>query len=91
MPGALVVKDTLLGHINQAQAHFHLHPSIGVTSSGQHIELTLPDGNRCQMSFDGGKAHIEESSWHPEFGVSPPNHRVVVDFTGASLATKFQF
>ena len=91
MPGCLQVKDTLAGKFTEAVAYFHFHPGVSVSAEGECIFLTLPDGHRCEMRVQGGRAVVEGGTWHPEFGVCEANKCVVVAFSTGALKTEFHY
>ena len=91
LPGALEVSDILAGRYRQAVAYFHFHPAVRLVASGNHFSCSLPGGRHCEVRVAGGKAVIEESSWHPEFGVSQPNQRLAISFEGPELKTAFRY
>ena len=89
--GCLQVKDTLDGPFDKAEAHFHFHPSVGLTRDKNLIIATLADGQRCEVFIDGGSARIDDSTWHPEFGRSLASKQLVVVFEGATVETSFRY
>ena len=90
-PGALVVKDSLLGECKQAVAFFHIHPSVSVSCEGELLVLSLSNGHRIEVVVLGGSAVVEDSTWHPQFGLSQPNKRISVTFSAATIETKFRY
>ena len=91
VPGELHVKDELIGRNRGAVAYFHLHPDIEITECVGGFELKLPGGNLCRVEVDGGRAVIEPSTWHPEFGMSLPSQRLAVTLEKQTLTTKFRY
>jgi uncharacterized heparinase superfamily protein len=72
--GSLVIEDEVTGMFNHAEIRFHLHPEIAVLEASiGKMSLRLPDGNMVQVLIEGAKFLIEQTSWHPYFGVSKPN------------------
>ncbi|WP_429911160.1 heparinase II/III family protein [Glycocaulis sp.] len=65
---------------NPAEAVFHLHPDVSVEQEDETQGwLTLPGGQRVRWQAKDGRARIEPSSWHPEFGASLVSQRLVLD------------
>ncbi|WP_378228212.1 heparinase II/III family protein [Aquamicrobium segne] len=75
-----VVSDFVSGVGHRARAAFHFHP---------HCRLTLAQDGQSGFVFAGqdkvlhwqlrtGTAHLENASWHPEFGCCEPTQRLVV-------------
>ena len=90
-PGLLEVTDTLTGKFESAVAYFHLHPAVNASLIGGAIKLLLPDGTRCRLVVDGGEVQLEDSTWHPEFGLSEPSKRVAVKFLGPKICTSLRY
>ncbi|MFS1423628.1 heparinase II/III family protein [Shewanella sp. 10N.286.48.B5] len=77
------VTDKLLGSFNSAQAHYHFHPDIQLEqSNGSKNQLNLysPDGTHFMIEVIGADIKICDSTWHPEFGVSIVNKKIVLNF-----------
>ncbi|MCE7595922.1 heparinase II/III family protein [Vibrio fluvialis] len=78
----IAINDKLSGHFNSAQAHYHLHPDIVLDECGPSgsIFFTLPNGAQYAISVMGGSITVVDSSWHPEFGLSIPNKKLILNF-----------
>lgn len=75
---SLEVEDWLEGKYKQALARFHLHPDVVVTFRSAS-EFALQAGIcRLVFSTDARECRVEESLYHPEFGMSVPNRCLVV-------------
>lgn len=71
------IKDTLVGTYESAIAHYHIHPDIQVLVSGQNATLTLSCGR--QLTFEASQnIFLEDTTWHPEFGLSIPNRKLMI-------------
>lgn len=73
-------------HIFDVQGAWHFHPSVSVEEMGSAggdagYRLCLPGGNRTgevYLTIRGAeKSYLEPCTWHPEFGQSLPNTRLV--------------
>jgi uncharacterized heparinase superfamily protein len=72
--GSLEIEDEVTGMFDHAEIRFHLHPEIAVLeSSVRKVSLRLPDGNIVQVLIQGGNFLVEQTTWHPYFGVATPN------------------
>jgi uncharacterized heparinase superfamily protein len=89
--GVFEVTDTLTGKFKTAEAYFHLHPLVSASLQRGVVELTLADGTRCELTVEGGELALEEGAWHPEFGISEINQRVVVRFLGSQVQTSLRY
>lgn len=80
--GDLFISDNLTGRYNHAEAHYHLHPDVmveGVDNSNQ-VRLHLPSGTKYTIDVDGADMKVLETTWHPEFGLSVANKKLVLNF-----------
>ncbi len=88
----LTVLDRLEGRYADAQARFHFHPGVRIENeSTGTLRLSLPGGQRILMRVSRGRAFIEDSSYHPEFGRSIPNRCVAVALDGGAANVNFEF
>jgi uncharacterized heparinase superfamily protein len=91
--GNLQIDDGISGNFTQAEARFHIHPTIqieefDVEGNGDIVVvLKLPQDQRVRIMFDAGPLKHEQASWHPEFGRSEPNVCLVRALNGASART----
>lgn len=77
----LTIMDRVHGSFEIAEARFHFHPDIQL-SSEDHANKGkgfLPNGKSFQWEVVRGIAYIERTSWHPQFGSSVPNSCLVID------------
>lgn len=86
---SLQIQDELDGHFQQAVAHFHFHPDVIVAPDGKYrFKVRTPDGRSMMLEVDGGNARLVNSKWHPHFGVSVSNQKLLAEFTGSKLNTR---
>lgn len=75
---SLSITDTISTNA-KAEARFHLHPLVSVAlMTSDCVVLAIPDGRQLRLQAEGGPLRLEESTWHPEFGVSIPNFCLVL-------------
>lgn len=76
----LVVEDRVDGPHERAEAMFHLHPDFepAADSDRQWGKAKAPGGAILNWRIARGLGRIEPATWHPEFGLSLPSHRLVV-------------
>jgi uncharacterized heparinase superfamily protein len=86
----LVINDKLDGNFNSAEANFLLHPDIEVRVADRGVILAR-NGRKAEMQFDGGQFAVNPATWHPEFGLSVPTHRITVAFTQSTLTTTIRW
>lgn len=81
----LVITDDLSKDI-KAQARFHLHPKVAIEQKSPFSGI-LHLENNCPMYWkvEGvDSVSIEETEWHPEFGLSLKNHCLNIAFSKAT-------
>ena len=86
-----LVTDNLNGSFETAVAYFHFHPSIVLSAESVGFVFTLPDGQCGVVEVEGGSVAVEESSWHPEFGLSQTSQRLAIHLQGNELRTRFRY
>ena len=92
--GDVVVRDCIEGRFRHAEAHYHLHPEVEATMDDQtlgQVNLVLVNGRTASVSTAHGRISIQPSSWHPRFGLSIPNRRLRIEFTGDTLETRIRW
>lgn len=76
---SLEIDDSLAPVGQSAEARFHLHPEVQISTEGtNHGKLILASGDVLSWSAEGDVARIETITWHPQFGVSLPNRCLVL-------------
>ncbi len=81
------ITDEITGRFRTAVVSFHLHPEVVVEQSQALgiVSLRLPGGQEAWFECDGGTVAVEESTWHPEFGMAIPSHVIRCGFEGPRL------
>jgi hypothetical protein len=76
----LTVEDLILGSHLTAESRFHFHPALQISIDGscKYGVVLLPNGREVEWRVDYGQAYIEQSTWHPRFGISIINTCLVV-------------
>lgn len=90
----LTIEDTVHGVFAEALAYFHLHPDVLVDATeirARQVVLRLRDGQRVKFIVEGGTLKVVKGDWHPQFGVTVPNSRLIVNFEKASIKTLMQW
>jgi len=83
---SLLIEDEITGVFKRAEIRFHLHPSItGLEASDSQASLQLTDGKLVTVAFDGANLFVEQTSWHPYFGVAIPSLVLVAALTASKV------
>ncbi|MCW8899119.1 MAG: heparinase II/III family protein [Gammaproteobacteria bacterium] len=78
----IVIKDVIKGKkIHQVKSILPLHPNVEIISTEDSQVLLDVMGNKVKISIEGdGKLLVENSKYHPGFGLSHPNKHLVYSF-----------
>ncbi len=85
----LIITDELFGDWHQAEAMFHMHPDVAVVQDADTVIITLPSGVRYAVISES-LLRVETSTWHPHFGVSIENFKLVVPIKNSTLSVAFR-
>ncbi len=89
---SLLVADRVDGRHEIAHARFHFHPRIEAALSGaREGSLSGPDGLTVRFLIKKGRAGVEDSTYHPEFGCSIRNQCLVVELEQGESVVVFTF
>ncbi len=87
----LEVDDVLQGEFDSAIGHLHLHPSVKVLSNNDTgCVLHSVD---CEIEFEvtGANLVVENSTWHPEFGVVIPSKKLTLQYNQPRVTYKINW
>ncbi|MCC6983207.1 MAG: alginate lyase family protein [Bauldia sp.] len=92
---ALEIADVVEGKARTAIARFHLAPGVEISSSsaldgGSAMELLTPLGRRIRFETSS-PARVDQSAWHPEFGVSVDTRCISVPIPERTVATRISW
>ena len=74
------INDSIQGDFSSAIGFLHLHPDVKVVSSNSNACTLQIESFEIELSVSGASLSLEESSWHPEFGVSIPSHKLTFKY-----------
>ena len=80
---SLLINDQISKESN-CVARYYIHPSLKhVETKGNAGVIKLPEGRKIYFNIEGAyKVEIENTTWHPEFGISNINQCIVAYFNG---------
>ncbi|WP_090578008.1 heparinase II/III family protein [Nitrosomonas sp. Nm58] len=90
---SLVIEDCVSGRFCHAEARFHLHPSVTleVLDDGTTGRLCLANGHKLTWQVKMGELVIEETTYHPCFGISKLSHCLVLRLRDGSSCIQFDW
>ncbi|MGI1677499.1 MAG: heparinase II/III family protein [Cellvibrionaceae bacterium] len=80
---SLEVIDSIDGKFKTAFAFFHIHPDISVEKTKNSIVLVLPNQKIISVVSEQNLG-VEETTWHPNFGVSVNNVKIRLTLSPSS-------
>lgn len=94
----LLIQDEILGHhAHNLELHFYFHPDLTINQRSSHLfELTMAQ-NTLAIRFELDpqlKSQIQSSTYHPEFGQSLLNKKLIAKIAGnlpCSFTHKFSW
>ena len=87
---SLVVHDEVCGKSSEVKAHYHFHPNIVMKEVTPTLYLlTLPNNDKLHLEILSGKPSREMSTWHPGFGMTQENIKLVVEAVQSEIKIKF--
>ncbi len=91
--GSLCVEDHVSGPFRLAEANFHLHPNVTArVEDSNRVSLSWGTGGSASAIFEGAaQVDVRSGTWHPEFGVSVPNQRIVARLARGALALRLEW
>ncbi len=88
---SLVVEDRVSGRFGHAEARFHLHPRVTLEAldGGVTGRIGLGNGRWLTWRVEVGELAIEESTYHPRFGISEPSRCLVLHLRDGGSRIRF--
>lgn len=89
---SLTIIDQLSGSFSNAFVHWHFHPDIVLEELGDCVfQISLPQGAIINLYIQGAKAQVATSTWHPGFGKSINNQKLLLEFCDRTVSTKIEW
>tara|TARA_B100000795_G_C22781810_1_gene432693 strand:+ start:50 stop:1699 length:1650 start_codon:yes stop_codon:yes gene_type:complete len=82
---SVIITDKLVGNYINAEGSLHLHPEIKVVNVTDEQVLLASHEYNIIMNVSGSNVSIEDTSWHPEFGIIVKNKKLSFAFTDSTL------
>lgn len=83
------ITDEIEGKFNEARSLYHLHPNVEVNVINKNtLRLQLSGGRQVEVSSTGD-LRVEDSTWHPRFGATVPNKRIVASIKESQFNISF--
>lgn len=77
----LAIEDALSGPEYSAQARYHVHPQLDLRLAADGRSGAITNGDRPVVLFEvmAGRARLERTTYHPNFGVTLTNRCLVLE------------
>jgi uncharacterized heparinase superfamily protein len=91
--GGLRVTDAVGVATLPSEARYHFHPEIdvSVSANGQTGMARWGKNGTMSWTLTHGTAHLQTSSWHPEFGLCLPNRCLVITLEAGQGEIEFSW
>lgn len=87
---SLQITDRIDGHFEEATGRFYVHPDLKLECMDAcEGAILFLDGKEVSWKVTGGKCNVENSTWHPEFGLSIANSCLVIRFESPEASIVF--
>ncbi len=80
MLNSLEIIDSIQGNFNFAIGYLHLHPDINITSFFKDGCVLQSTTHQIELTVIGAVLQIEESTWHPEFGMTLSSKKIKLQY-----------
>lgn len=87
---SLEINDRISGRFERAQSRLHLHPAVKVDKRESGFVFTLGQ-RRARLTVNGGVAALDETTWHPEFGLTEPSSVIVITLLGSECTVNLKW
>jgi uncharacterized heparinase superfamily protein len=88
---ACEIKDVIQGDFDSAFGYLHLHPDIEVVSNSP-TDCTLKSTNHeIKLEVSGASLTVEDSTWHPEFGVVIANKKLRLEYKKSQVTYRINW
>ncbi len=87
------VIDYVSGTHGYAEARFYFYPGLVLTTTDNALQgvARLADGREVKWAVTIGDARLEQSTWHPRFGVKKANRCLIVRLTAGHSKVEFNW
>ena len=87
----VLITDNLKGEFKTAIGYLHLHPSVDVMEVKNEKVILATESYIIDLNVSAVLVTLEDTTWHPQFGVSIPNIKLCFEFTGSSMAIELSW
>ncbi len=88
---ACEIEDVIQGGFDSAFGYLHLHPDIEVVSNSP-TDCTLKSTNHeIKLEVSGAGLTVEDSTWHPEFGVVIANKKLRLEYKKSQVTYRINW
>jgi len=91
MKGSIIVIDKLEGVFKFAEGYLHLHPDVKIIKLGSTNTVLATVDYIVSLEISGAEIKIENTTWHPKFGLSLVSHKLCFEFLSNIMSIKMQW
>jgi uncharacterized heparinase superfamily protein len=86
-----IIDDVLTGDFDSAIGYLHLHPKVVITYNNENTCTLLSGDYEIELEVTGAKLAIEESTWHPEFGIIRTSKKLSLQYNQSKVNYKINW
>lgn len=87
----ITVIDELVGDYDIAKGYFHLHPNILIDEISDNRIVLVSDVLTIYLDIVGAEVSVEDTTWHPAFGISLRNKTLCFLFLQNKMAINIKW
>ena len=88
---AITVIDELVGGYDIAKGYLHLHPNIVINEVSDNKIILVSGHLTIYLDIIGAKISVEDTMWHPAFGISLKNQRLCFSFLQSTMTINIKW
>ena len=88
---SLLITDSIRGAFKEACSYMYFHPDVMIrdTNENAQFSITLTSGQEVLIKIENASScELNDSNWHPEFGLSVKNKCIVAKFSASEIKTR---
>ncbi len=87
----ITIIDELVGDYDIAKSYLHLHPNILIEEISENRFLLVTGNVTIYLDIIGAKVLVEDTTWHPAFGISLKNQNLCFSFLQSKMTINIKW
>ena len=85
------IKDVIQDKFDSAVGYLHLHPEIEIVINSDNGCTLKSNNHEIKLVVSGANLTVEDSTWHPEFGVVKANKKLRLEYQQAQVTYRINW